>query len=134
ANDRLGYDDARFHGAGRLMVEWTRALLRRGVSVTPVILRQPGSLGAAVEAEGLPFLFLNRHPYDPGTLVDFLRSLGITGSRCCTSKGLVRRSSVAWPRDCCGCRSSFTSMQITGSSPRPTRPWSSYATTRWQAT
>ena len=73
ANDRLGYDDARFHGAGRLMVEWTRALLRRGVSVTPVILRQPGSLGAAVKAEGLPFVFLNRHPYDPGTLVDFIQ-------------------------------------------------------------
>jgi glycosyltransferase involved in cell wall biosynthesis len=75
ANDRLGYDDARFHGAGRLMVEWTRALLRRGVNVTPVILRQPGSLGAAVEAEGLPFVFLNRHPYDPGTLIDFIQVL-----------------------------------------------------------
>src|SRR5690242_2377146 len=75
ANDRLGYDDARFHGAGRLMVEWTRALLRHGVNVTPVILRQPGSLGAAVKAEGLPFVFLNRHPYDPGTLVDFIQLL-----------------------------------------------------------
>jgi glycosyltransferase involved in cell wall biosynthesis len=73
ANDRLGYDDARFHGAGRLMVEWTRVLLQRGVSVTPVILRQPGSLGASVKAQGLPFAFLCRHAYDPGTLIDFLQ-------------------------------------------------------------
>ena len=73
ANDRLGYDDARFHGAGRLMVEWTRVLLQRGVAVTPVILREPGSLGASAKAQGLPFTFLHRHPYDPGTLVDFLQ-------------------------------------------------------------
>ena len=73
ANDRLGYDDARFHGAGRLMVEWSRALLARGVMVTPVILRQGGSLGEAARAEGLPFVFLGRHPADPRTLFDFLR-------------------------------------------------------------
>lgn len=73
ANDRLGYDDARFHGAGRLMVEWTRALLARGVMVTPVILRRAGRLGEATRAEGLPFVFLGRHPADPRTLFDFLR-------------------------------------------------------------
>ena len=57
ANDRLGYDNARLHGAGRLMIEWTGALLERGVHVVPVVLRQPGELGERVRALGLPFLF-----------------------------------------------------------------------------
>ena len=73
ASDRLGYDDARFHGAGRLMVEWTRALLARGVQVTAVILRNPGPLGEAVKGEGLPFVFLGRGTADPRALLDFLR-------------------------------------------------------------
>jgi glycosyltransferase involved in cell wall biosynthesis len=55
------------------MVEWSRALLARGVMVTPVILRQAGSLGEATRAEGLPFVFLGRHPADPRTLFDFLQ-------------------------------------------------------------
>ena len=44
ANDRLGYADARLHGAGRLMLDWSRALLARGHEVTPVILRGGGAL------------------------------------------------------------------------------------------
>lgn len=75
ANDRLGYgsNDERLHGAGRLMIEWTRSLRARGVDVTTVILREPGPLGSRLLDEGLPFVFLRRHPYDPRTLTDFLR-------------------------------------------------------------
>ena len=73
ACDRLGYDNARLHGAGRLMIQWTRALVERGVDVTTVILREPGPLGNQVLEEGLPFVFLSRHPYDPRTFFDFVR-------------------------------------------------------------
>jgi glycosyltransferase involved in cell wall biosynthesis len=73
AMDRLGYDELHFHGAGRLMMEWTRALVESGVDVVTVILRHPGELGRRVLAEGLPFLFLGRRRYDPRTLVDMLR-------------------------------------------------------------
>ncbi|NNF27487.1 MAG: glycosyltransferase [Gemmatimonadetes bacterium] len=73
ACDRLGYDNARLHGAGRLMIQWTRALAEYGADVTSVILRKPGTLGEQVLEEGLPFVFLSRHPYDPRTLGDFIR-------------------------------------------------------------
>ncbi|MDH3222850.1 MAG: glycosyltransferase [Gemmatimonadota bacterium] len=73
ACDRLGYDNARLHGAGRLMIQWTRALVEHGADVTTVILREPGVLGEQVQREGLPFVFLSRHPYDPRTLGDFVR-------------------------------------------------------------
>jgi glycosyltransferase involved in cell wall biosynthesis len=54
------------------MIEWSRALLQRGVEVTPVILRSTPALRAAVEGEGLPFVFLERSSFDPRTLSDFL--------------------------------------------------------------
>lgn len=72
AMDRLGYDDDHFHGAGRLMVEWTRALVECGVDVVTVILRDPGSFGQRILDEGLPFVFLGRRRYDPRTLSDML--------------------------------------------------------------
>lgn len=72
ACDRLGHDVGGFHGAGRCMVEWTRGLLERGVAVTPVILRASHELRAAVEAEHLPFVFLNRASFDPRTAHDFI--------------------------------------------------------------
>jgi glycosyltransferase involved in cell wall biosynthesis len=72
AMDRLGYDDARFHGAGHLTVGWTQALMERGIAVTAVILRDPGPLGQAVIRDGLPFVFLGRSLYDPRTYRDFL--------------------------------------------------------------
>lgn len=72
AMDRLGYDDDHFHGAGRLMVEWTRALVECGVDVVTVILRDPGSFGQRILDEGLPFVFLSRRRYDPRTLSDML--------------------------------------------------------------
>lgn len=73
ACDRLGYENARLHGAGRLMIQWTRALRDHGIDVTTIILREPGPLGQTVLDEGLPFRFLSRHPYDPRTLGDFVR-------------------------------------------------------------
>ncbi|HET7563616.1 MAG TPA: glycosyltransferase [Gemmatimonadaceae bacterium] len=72
ACDKLGIENARLHGAGRLVIDWTRALLDRGVEVTPVILRAAGTLGDEVHAAGLPFVFLNRSRYDPRTLWDFV--------------------------------------------------------------
>lgn len=72
AMDRLGYDESHYHGAGRLMVEWTRALVEQGVDVTSVILRPGGSLGDHALAQGLPFVFLDRGRYDPRTLWDML--------------------------------------------------------------
>jgi glycosyltransferase involved in cell wall biosynthesis len=70
ACDRLGHENGGLHGAGRCMVEWTRGLMARGVEVTPVILRAPASLQAAVE--GLPFVFLQRSSFDPRTVLDLL--------------------------------------------------------------
>ena len=72
ANDKLGVENTRLHGAGRLVIDWTRALLEGGVDVTPVILRAAGPLGDQVRAAGLPFVFLNRPRYHPGTLHDLV--------------------------------------------------------------
>lgn len=73
ACDRLGYDgNRRLHGAGRLMIDWTRSLVAKGVDVTTVILREPGTVGRELQEEGLPFVFLDRHQYDPRTLMDFV--------------------------------------------------------------
>lgn len=71
--DRLGYGNEHYHGAGRLMVEWTRALLDQGVAVTPVVLREAGALGERARREGLPFVFLERGLYDPRTLLEMAR-------------------------------------------------------------
>lgn len=71
ANDRLGYDDALLHGAGRVLIEWTRALLHRGIDVITVVLRDSGRIRQQVATEGLPLIFLDRARYDPRTLLDF---------------------------------------------------------------
>ncbi len=68
ANDRLGYGNQRLHGAGRLMVDWTRALVERGLEVTAVILRDPGALGDRVLDQGLPFVFSSFHAEGRGTV------------------------------------------------------------------
>lgn len=81
AMDRLGYDDDHFHGAGRLMVEWTRALVEHGMDVVTVILRDPGSLGQPLLDEGLPFVFLSRRRYDPRTLFDMMGILRRQGTQ-----------------------------------------------------
>jgi glycosyltransferase involved in cell wall biosynthesis len=73
ANDRLGYADARLHGAGRLMLDWTRVLRARGHALSPVILRAGGPLGEQALADGLPFVFLDRHPFDPRAALDLAR-------------------------------------------------------------
>ena len=72
ACDRLGYEHAGLHGAGRCMIDWSRGLLARGVEVTPVILRAGPALRAVTEREGLPFVFLQRSTLDPRTLSDFV--------------------------------------------------------------
>jgi glycosyltransferase involved in cell wall biosynthesis len=71
AMDRLGPDDERYHGAGKLVVEWTRALRDRGLYVVPVVLRRPGALGEGLLRAGFPIVFLERGLYDPRTLLDF---------------------------------------------------------------
>ena len=70
AMDRLGYGDKRYHGAGRLVVDWSRALRDRGVDVTTVVLRSPGSFEAP---DDLPISYLGRGLYDLRTLGDFRR-------------------------------------------------------------
>jgi glycosyltransferase involved in cell wall biosynthesis len=72
AVDRLGYGDDRFHGAGRLLVEWSQALHERGVDVTTVVLR---SARAFKTPPGHEILYLNRGMYDPRTIGDFRRLL-----------------------------------------------------------
>ena len=70
AMDRLGYGDDRYHGAGRLVVDWSRALRERGVEVTMVVLRSRGSFEATGD---LPISYLQRGLYDPRTIGDFRR-------------------------------------------------------------
>ena len=76
ACDKLGYDDERLHGIGRLVVDWTRGLARAGVDVTTVVLRKPGALSRQLAEEGLPFVYLGRPPFDPRTVVDLVRLIG----------------------------------------------------------
>lgn len=70
AMDRLGYGGDRYHGAGRLIVDWSRALGERGVDVTTVVLRSPGSFNVP---EDLPIVHLGRGRYDWRTIGDFHR-------------------------------------------------------------
>lgn len=70
AMDRLGYGDDRYHGAGRLIVDWSRALCERGVDVTTVVLRSSGSFESS---DDLGITYLARGLYDPRTLSDFHR-------------------------------------------------------------
>lgn len=70
AMDRLGYGDGRYHGAGRLVVDWARALRDRGLEVTLVVLRWPGEFETP---EGLEVSVLNRGLYDIRTISDFRR-------------------------------------------------------------
>ncbi|MGD8496003.1 MAG: glycosyltransferase family 4 protein [Gemmatimonadales bacterium] len=70
AMDRLGYGDGRYHGAGRLVIDWTRALQERGVEVTTVVLRSPGTFE---KPEGLEVELLDRGRYDLRTIGDFRR-------------------------------------------------------------
>jgi glycosyltransferase involved in cell wall biosynthesis len=70
AMDRLGYGEGRYHGAGRLVIDWTRALQDRGVDVTTVVLRSPG---AFEKPAGLRVELLDRGLYDLRTLGDFRR-------------------------------------------------------------
>lgn len=69
AMDRLGYGGG-LHGAGRLLVDWSRALRGRGLDVTTVILRAPDA--ARSDAYG-PITLLQRGRFDPRTIGDFRR-------------------------------------------------------------
>lgn len=70
AMDRLGYDGGRFHGAGRLLVDWSQALRGRGIDVTTVIMR---SSGIFEEDTHGPITLLGRGRFDPRAIVDFHR-------------------------------------------------------------
>lgn len=72
AVDSLGYGGERFHGAGRLLVDWSRALRDRGVELTTVVLRSPGAFNVP---PGLEILYLRRGLYDVRTIRDFRRLL-----------------------------------------------------------
>lgn len=68
--DRLGYGDGRYHGAGRLVVDWSCALRERGIDVTTLVLRSPGEFEAP---DGLSIVCLDRGLYDIRTIGDFGR-------------------------------------------------------------
>lgn len=70
AVDRLGYGDERFHGSGRLLVDWSKALHDRGVDVTTVVLR---SARAFRTPPGHEIIYLDRGLYDLRTFLDFRR-------------------------------------------------------------
>lgn len=70
AMDRLGSAGGYFHGAGRLLVDWSRALRGRGLDVTTVILRASGVHDE--EAHG-PITILRRARFDPRAIGDFRR-------------------------------------------------------------
>ena len=70
AMDQLGYGDRRYHGAGRLIVEWSSALRDRGVDVITVVLRAPREFEVPAD---LQISFFDRGRYDIGTLADFRR-------------------------------------------------------------
>lgn len=70
AMDRLGYGDGRYHGAGRLVVDWSHALRARGIDVTTVALRSPGVFDAPGD---IPISVLDRGMYDLRTIGDFRR-------------------------------------------------------------
>jgi len=71
AMDRLGYE-GRFHGAGRLVVDWSRALRQRGVDVTTVVLRPEDEFDIHAD---VPMTYFGRGRYDLRTLRDFRRLL-----------------------------------------------------------
>jgi glycosyltransferase involved in cell wall biosynthesis len=70
AVDRLGYGEERYHGSGRLLVEWSKALHDRGVDVTTVVLR---SARAFRTPPGHEIIYLDRGLYDIRTFLDFRR-------------------------------------------------------------
>ncbi|MFW6089702.1 MAG: glycosyltransferase family 4 protein [Gemmatimonadota bacterium] len=70
AMDRLGYGEGRYHGAGRLVVDWSCALRERGVDVSTVVLRSAGEFETPDE---LPVTCLGRGLYDVRTIGDFGR-------------------------------------------------------------
>jgi glycosyltransferase involved in cell wall biosynthesis len=71
--DKLGYPDALLHGGGRLVLDWTRGLVRAGVDATTVVLRHPGRLADELASEGLPIVYLGRSLYDPLAIFDLVR-------------------------------------------------------------
>jgi len=73
SNDRLGYETG-LHGAGRFLIWATQALLGRGIEVTPVVLRVSDSIADHPRSvDDLPFVFLQRHEFDPRTVTDLVR-------------------------------------------------------------
>ncbi len=72
SNDRLGYETG-LHGAGRFLIWATQALLDRGIEVTPVVLRVSDNMADHPRSvDNLPFVFLQRHEFDPRTVTDLV--------------------------------------------------------------
>jgi len=71
ACDRLGQDAEGLHGGGRSFLNMTKGLRKRGVTVTPVVLRGSDRFRSIAESENIPVVFLDRPKFDPRTLFDF---------------------------------------------------------------
>jgi glycosyltransferase involved in cell wall biosynthesis len=73
ATDKLGYADARLHGAGRLVVDWTRSFDPARVRVQTVVFRDPSGLAAELGRAGLPIEVLGAGRSAPACLAELLR-------------------------------------------------------------
>lgn len=73
ACDHIDYDGA-LHGGGRQFIELARALESHGdVEATFCVLRAPSGLGRELLSEGLPFHFFEDRPWNPASVLRFLR-------------------------------------------------------------
>src|SRR5256885_1314037 len=73
AADKLGYAEARLHGAGRLLVDWVCAFDPARVLARAVVLRDPGGIAAELARAGLPIDVLAARRFDPAPLLSLLR-------------------------------------------------------------
>jgi len=71
----LGYEDAKLHGAGRLMVEWTKAFDPQRVRVTACILREGGEIGEELKREGTPITFFGDGRFNPISIFKFMKAI-----------------------------------------------------------
>ncbi len=66
--DKLGFQEVKLHGTGRLIVEWATAFDPARVQVHTYVLRDVGGLAEQLARSGVPITFLHRGRFSPRTL------------------------------------------------------------------